>query len=109
MDGLRIERTVLPYTLPRPNPPCSGGRREKSVSAPDDLEQTERSGKRERPPYLVDDTAVRVSYDREIGRIVVQVLDERSATVLQQLPSEETAAFLKRFRKMVAPLVDITA
>jgi uncharacterized FlaG/YvyC family protein len=39
----------------------------------------------------------------------MQVLDKDSATVVKQLPSEEMVAFLKRFRKAVALLVDTTA
>jgi hypothetical protein len=107
MDVVSIERSLL-----SPGPSGTGSRREKasgSVTATDDPGETRGSGKSERPLYPVDDTAVRISYNKEIGRIVVQVLDKRSATVLQQLPSEEVAAFLKRFRKTVALLVDITA
>ena len=62
----------------------------------------------ERASFPVDETAVRISYDKAIGRIVVQFLDKESAEVVKQLPPEELVTFLKRFRKAVALLVDKT-
>ena len=57
---------------------------------------------------ITEDTAVRISYDKDIGHIVVKVLDKESAMVVRQLPSEETVAFFKQFHKAVALLVDTT-
>jgi len=111
MDTLRIERMAVLHGNPRGSqssarvqqragpslaalgPPAARAHRQQSETAP--------------PRF--NDTSVRFSYDKEIGRIVMQVLDKDSATVVKQLPSEEMVAFLKRFRKAVALLVDTTA
>jgi FlaG protein len=72
-----------------------------------------RAGRREerRDPDRVSSAgqiaSMHLSYDKDIGRIVAQILDGESGTVVRQLPSEETVAFLKRFREVV-PLVDKT-
>ncbi len=51
-------------------------------------------------------TFLHLSYDKNIGRVVVRILDE-SGKMVRQLPSEETVAFLRQFREAV-PLVNET-
>ena len=108
MDALRIERAALLYAPPVRGAFGSRCNREKtdgSDEAATKPGETDEPVKRQRAS-ITEDTALRISYDQDIGRIVVRVLNSESATVVRQLPSEEEVAFLKRFRKAVAPRVD---
>ena len=111
MDILRIERMVALHGTPRGSPgpghirPRAGPSRD-NLGPPVAMAERKQS---EAASSSFDHTSVRLSYDKEIGRIVMQVLDKDSATVVKQLPPDEVVAFLKRFRKAVALLVDTTA
>jgi uncharacterized FlaG/YvyC family protein len=112
MDIRRIERMVGMHMPTRQACVDPGSKEGKAGPQPDAAARArERDGlsKPEDTSFPVDETSVRFSYDKEIGRIVMQVLDTESATVVKQLPSEEVVAFLKRFRKTIALLVDTTA
>ena len=111
MDVLSIERTGFLHAPPRGVWSGSGGKEERTVAykeAAHRAQERGRPGKPERGSFPVGETAVRISYDKTIGRIVVQFLDKESAQVVKQLPPEELVAFLQRFRKAVALLVDKT-
>ena len=111
MDTLRIERMVALHGTPRGSQSSARVQQRAGPYLNAAARARERDGlrKSESTSFLVDETSVRFSYDKEIGRIVMQVLDKDSATVVKQLPSEEMVAFLKRIRKAVALLVDTTA
>jgi uncharacterized FlaG/YvyC family protein len=112
MDGLR----TIGATGFLPIPPMHGsfvskGKGEKTDGADEAAATPGETGERSKlkRASIGEETALRISYDKDIGRIVVQVLDKESATVVRQLPSEEVVAFLQRFRKATALLVDRTA
>ena len=110
MDALRIERAVLLRAPPTYGSFRSTRKREKTGESDEAAAkpgEADGSGKPESVP-ITHDTAVRISYDKDIGHIVVKVLDKESAMVVRQLPSEETVAFFKQFHKAVALLVDTT-
>ena len=109
MDALRIERAPLLHASPVRGSFGSRCNREKTDGSGEAATKPGEANGPDKNPQrasTTEDTALRISYDQDIGRIVVQVFDNASATVVRQLPSEEEVAFLKRFRKAVAPLVD---
>jgi hypothetical protein len=111
MDTLRIERMAVLHGNPRGSPGLGHVRRRagphcNALGPPTPRAEREQ---REPAPSRFNDTSARFSYDKEIGRVVMQVLEKDSTTVVKQLPSEEMVVFLKRFRKAVALLVDTTA
>ncbi len=55
-----------------------------------------------------DKTVTLISYDNDIARIVVQIFDAATSRVIRQIPSEDVAAFLKKFRTAVPLAIDIT-
>jgi uncharacterized FlaG/YvyC family protein len=110
MDALRIERAALLPTPPTYGLLGSRSKREKTDGADEAAArpgETSEPGKPEKAS-TTQETAIRISYDKDIGRIVFQLLDKKSATVVRQLPSEEVVAFLKQFRKAMTQLVDTT-
>ena len=111
VDTLRIERMAVLHGNPRGSPGL-GQVRQRAGPHPDPQSppapRAERE-QRELTPSHFNDTAVRFSYNKEIGRVVMQIVDKSSAAVVKQLPSEEMVAFLRRFRTAVALLVDTTA
>lgn len=42
--------------------------------------------------------SLEMHYDKDIGRVVVQVVDEQTKTVVFQIPSEELVSSMKSFR-----------
>ena len=110
MDAPRIERAVL-LRAPQTYGSFGSSRKREKTDASDEAAakpgEVGRPAKPERVP-ITKDTVVRISYDKDIGRIVVKVLDKESAMVVRQLPSEEMVAFFKQFHKAVALLVDRT-
>lgn len=42
---------------------------------------------------------IKISYDQQIGRFVVQFVDSKSGKTVEQIPCEEMVSFLRRFRK----------
>ena len=111
MNTLRIDRIVVPHGASRDSLERGATEQRAGPHRITAAAQRERDAltKPERTSFLVNDTSVRISYDKEIGRVVMQVLDKESATVVKQIPSEEMVAFLRRFRTAVALLVDTTA
>jgi hypothetical protein len=107
MDALRIERVGLSQASPTRACLGSGSKREPTAVA-DKPGKTGQPDKSAGVKVTADETALRITYDKEIERIVAQVFDKESATVVKQLPSEELVAFLRKFRKAVALLVDKT-
>ena len=110
MDTLRIEKAVLLHAPPAYDSLDSRRKREKTSGSDEAAAKPGEADGSGRPEgaSITEDTAVRISYDKDIGRIVVKVLDKESATVVRQLPPEEMMAFFKQFRKAVALLVDTT-
>ncbi len=99
MDLLRIERTGLLHTRPSGSVPTRAGKRETPAGP----------GKSESVSFPGDAIAVRISYDKDIGRVVAKTHDTESGRVVRQLPPEEFVAFLKWYRKAVPLIVDKTA
>ncbi len=107
MSDLRIERTALgargsPVLKPRKRALGS------SLSVARATRMANELKKRERTSSQGDAPDVRIFYDNEIGRIVMQVVDRESSTVMRQIPSEEVVNFLSKFRTAVPSLVDMT-
>ncbi len=96
MDAVRIIRGSLPQALTSMSNPAQAGKRRERYG----------SGEPEKAFSSGGETTLRISYDKEIGRIVAQILDTASRKVVRQLPSEELVAFLTQFRKVVPLLVD---
>ena len=98
MDLLRVERTGFLHA-PSCGPSPAQARRSRERDGP---------GKSERTSSPGDDTVLRISCDKDIGRIMVQIFDPGSGKVIRQFPPEAVVAFLKRFRRVVPQFVDKT-
>ncbi|HUJ89814.1 MAG TPA: flagellar protein FlaG [Syntrophorhabdales bacterium] len=98
MDVLRIGRTDLLRGLHSETFPAQAGK----------SKQRDGPGKPEKVSLSGVDTAFRISYDKDIGRTMVQIFDTESGKVVRQLPPEDVVAFLKRFRKVVPQFIDTT-
>jgi hypothetical protein len=98
MESLRVERMGLSLTLPSGSARAQAGK-EREPNRPANLDRASPPG---------DETTLRISYDKAIGRIVVQFVDDESAVRVRQLPSEEVVAFLRRFREVVPLLINVT-
>jgi len=53
-----------------------------------------------------DASELRIHYDDQLGRTIVRVVDRESREVVNQIPSEEVVAFLRKFRRLTGALVD---
>ena len=98
MDVLRIGRTDPLRGLHSASFPAQAGK----------SKQRDGPGKPEKASLSGDGTAFRISYDKDIGRTMVQIFDTESGKVVRQLPPEDVVAFLKRFRKVVPQFIDTT-
>ncbi len=49
---------------------------------------------------------IRVSYNQDIGRVVVQVISEDTGEVIRQVPPEEFLEFAVKFRELLGVLFD---
>jgi FlaG protein len=53
-----------------------------------------------------DTSELRIHYDDQLGRTIVRIVDRESQEVVNQIPSEEMVAFLRKFRRLTGVLVD---
>ena len=55
---------------------------------------------------LGPNTAVRFVYDKEIDRVIVQVIDDDSKSVIKQFPADEPLEFFRKFSQVVGTFVN---
>ncbi len=107
MDALAIEKSSL--RLGSPTRGCLGSASNRAnTTGYDGASKIGRPEKSAGARFTSGETTIRIAYDKEIERIVVQILDKESATVVKQFPAEEAVAFLRKFRKTVALVIDGT-
>ncbi len=106
MGDLRIESTLVARGSPgiKPRKQAIGS----YASIAEKTKMPNRFEKQESTSFHGEASDVRIFYDNEIGRIVMQLVDRESSTVMRQIPSEEVVNFLTKFRTAMRSLVDTT-
>jgi flagellar protein FlaG len=49
---------------------------------------------------------IQMHYDKEINRVVIQIVDSESQEVVKQIPAEEAVNYLKNFEKALGALIN---
>ncbi|MEP6850035.1 MAG: flagellar protein FlaG [Acidobacteriota bacterium] len=73
-------------------------------SADNQVKEVKQSNLVERPTQT--DVSLRFSQDKESGRLVVELIDDRTGDSLRQIPTEAALRFSKVFGKIRAKFVD---
>jgi uncharacterized FlaG/YvyC family protein len=55
-----------------------------------------------------ENTRVEMNYQKELGQVVVKVIDVNSDTVIKELPSTVVQEMHRRLRETLGKLIDIT-
>lgn len=55
---------------------------------------------------LAANNRVQMYYDRDVNRVIVQVVDGQSQQVLRQIPAEEAVDFIRNFEEYVGLIVN---
>jgi uncharacterized FlaG/YvyC family protein len=49
---------------------------------------------------------VEIQYDKEMNKVIIQVLDGQTGQTVKQIPSEDLVEFMKRFRQYLSVMTD---
>jgi flagellar protein FlaG len=55
---------------------------------------------------LGSNNTVRINYDNDLNRFIIQVLDGETQTVVRQIPSNDFISFAKRFKEFLGLVIN---